>query len=304
MKENTFIICSIRTDLVEKCIETIYKYNKPDSFYIYFIDNTKDGIYDKVKGKIHLYFRANRNLGFSKSNNTAIRCVQTPYFTLINDDVELINSKWWQGILDTFDMVDKATPHKPCALATPSSIKLPDWSVGKPKGEHHYMIPYKENYTEEDWDSLISKPHYVNKHFTIQPGSVVDGVTMYCSVLKAEHFRRVGYLDERFNYGGGEDYDWSCRANMAGFRVVGTSLSYLYHHWSKSLESIKDYKELIDEDRVWNNNNEKWGDNFDIWGRRCSICKEHMKIIKGTDYATCSKSHEKYKIPNITIEDF
>jgi len=297
----TFIIPVLRDDLIEKCIETIYKYN--DDFYIYIVDNTLNGIHDKVKDKIHLYFRANRNLGFSKSCNTAIRCVQTPYFIIANDDVEFINKRWWQGILDTYKKVDEMTPDRPCVLATPSSIKLPDWSIGRPKGEHHEIIPYKETYTEEDYNKLLNEDHYINEHLTIKPNTVIDGITMYCSVFKTELFHKVGYLDERFYPGSGEDYDWSCRSYMKGYRSVGTTLSYVYHHWSKSLANIGDYEKLIDKNRQWNNNNEKWGDNFDIWGVKCPQCQKNTKDKNGV--AVCPE-HGKinYKIPKIKIDTF
>lgn len=275
---NTFIIPVIRTDLIERCLETIYKHNEYNTFYVYIIDQTYDGLDQemlRVQYMNLMFIRPPRtsthsrgNLGFAKANNMAIKLVETPYFTMCNDDVEFINKKWWDGVLATFDKVNDATPTRPCLTVTPSSVKLPDWSVGRPKGDDFYIAPYSEEYTDVEYDALVEQEHFVNEHLTLMPGSVIDGVTLYCSVFKTDLFKQVGYLDERYYPGGGEDYDYNCRASIHGFRCVGTTMSWVFHHWSKSMnaEEAADVSRLIDLDLRWNNNNEKWGPGFDIWG--------------------------------------
>ena len=276
--KNTFIFTPIRTDLIERCLDTLYMHTPPN-FYVIILDQTVDGLDANMREKYPnlTYIRTPKtkihhtgNLGFSKANNFAFRLVETPYFTMCNDDVEFINKKWWQGVMDTFDLISQQTPDRPAVMVNPSSTKLPDWSVGRPLGDHHYVIPYKEHYTEEEYDSLVNDQHYVNERLTLMPGSVIDGVTMYCSVFMTDRFKEVGLLNEKFYPGSGEDYDWNCRANMKGYRSVGTTKSWVFHHWSKSvgeLEAVK-IKSLIQDELRWNNNNELWGENFDVWGMK------------------------------------
>jgi GT2 family glycosyltransferase len=274
-KVNTFVIPVIRPDLIERCLDTLYANTLPN-FYVVVIDQTYNGLKldrDKYPNLTHIrtpktYIHTTGNLGFAKATNLGISLVTTPYFTMCNDDVEFINRRWWGGVLEAFDRVDAATPDRPCMMVNPGSMKLPDWSVGRPSGDHHYIIPYKENYTDQEYDDLVNKPHYVNEHLTLMPGSVIDGVTMYCSVFKTGMFHEVGYLNEKFYPGGGEDYDYNCRANMAGYRCVGTTMSWVWHHWSMTLSTQDQEKisRLIDADLRWNNNNELWGEGFDIWG--------------------------------------
>lgn len=275
--ENTFIIPIIRTDLIERCLETLYK-NTPPNFYVYVIDQSVEGIDHNLRDRYPnlMIIRSPRtlmhskgNLGFSKATNLGIALVETPYFTMCNDDVEFVDRRWWWGTLDTFQVVNKATPDRPCMMVNPGSIRLPDWSVGRPSGDNFDIIPYKRKYTSADYDGLVNDEHYVNEHLTLAPGSVIDGVTMYCSVFETRKFLEVGFLNEKFYPGGGEDYDYNCRANMHGYRCVGTTKSWVWHHWSKSFATIQEAeasKELIDEKLRWNNNNELWGENFDIWG--------------------------------------
>jgi len=286
MKENTFIIPIIDTKRVHRCIETIKKYNKEGTYYIYIVDNTKSGIREALEGKYDLYFRARRNLGYSKSCNTAIRCVQTPYFTIPGDDVEFINSKWWDGVMETFRLLEneKKSEDRPegASCVVPSSIRHPYWAIlkddknGKPVprelNENHDIIPYKEEYTDKEYDFLVNNTHKLHRDFALQPGSIIDSTTFYCPVFNTEKFWKVGMMNEKFYPGTGEDYCWNATSYAKGFRVVGTTLSWIWHWWGKSLnQSDTNYKEVVDMKRWWNNNDELWkpylakGEKFDVW---------------------------------------
>jgi hypothetical protein len=265
------------------------------------------------------------NLGFAQSTNLGISLVQTPYFCMLNDDVEMVNSAWWQGVLDTFQQVEQATPESPAVIVCPASIRLADWSVGRADGDDFDILPYKKQYTEKDWDFLIHEPHYVNEHLTIQPDSVFDGVTMYACVADTQRFIKVGMLDERYYVGSGEDYDYSCIARMKGFRSVATTKSWVWHWWSSTFRALRaEKKEVISlqiPELNWNNNHEKWNtykdgfkfsdpdsekhikNKFDIWGMKCSICDSQMrcKDVNATS-ATCPKHPDEiYNIPPPTF---
>lgn len=310
----TVITPVIRPDLIERMIETLYKHTEP-IFYLFLIDQTVHGLdatrlrntYKNLmvirtpKSDVH----HTGNLGFAQATNLGITLVQTPYFMMCNDDIEFIHKGWWQGVMDTFDKVEQATPTRPAVIVNPSSTRLADWSVGLPSGQHHDIIPYQEDYSDADWRFLINEPHYVNKHLTIQPGSVIDGVTMYASVVHTQRFLEIGMLDERFFPGSGEDYDYSCRASMVGYRCVGTTLSYVFHHWSKTFLAIQeedDVKSLMMPELAWNQTNEKWGDGFDIWGVKCPICSEGMRCGDDPNVASCPKHPDQtYQMPESTI---
>jgi len=298
MVENTFVIPVVRTDLLEKCLETLYRHT-PDNFYVYVVDNSLDTIDKSLYKYIHHYIRPGRNLGFSKSFNAGLKLCETPYITTCNDDIEFINYRWWEGVVKTFNKVDAATPDKPCLLVTPSSVKLPDWSVGRSSGDHFYIKEYKEFYSDEDYDWLIGEDHYINEHLTIRPDTVIDGITLYCSIFKTDIIKELGGLDERYYPGSGEDYDLCCRANMMGYRSVGTTSSYVFHHWSSSIGIIPQLEKdkLIDKSRVWNDTESAWGGGFDIWGKRCPECNQHMKLDKDLGYATCPDNHTQFIIP-------
>lgn len=313
-KQLTVVTPIIRDDLVERMLETLYEYTDP-IFYVIIIDQTVEGLdatrlrntYKNLMivrtPKSDMHYTG--NLGFAQATNLGISLVQTPYFMMCNDDVEFIHPKWWEGVMETFALVGKSTPSSPAVIVNPSSVKLPDWSVGRPKGDDHYILPYKDQYTDADWDYLINKPHFVNKHLTLQPGSVIDGVTMYASVCDTRRFLEIGMLDEKFFPGSGEDYDYSCRARMFNYRCVGTTLSYVYHHWSSTFKALQDQAQVQSlqmPELNWNHTNEKWGDDFDIWGVHCPTCKEIM-VTKDGLVAQCPNHPEQsYRMPESVIQ--
>lgn len=313
-KQLTVITPVIRPDLIGRMLETLYEYTEP-MFYVYIIDQTVEGL-DATKlrntYKNLMVIRTPKsdvhhtgNLGFAQATNLGISLVQTPYFMMCNDDVEFLHPKWWQGVLDTFEMVEKATPERPPVIVNPSSTRLPDWSIGKAAGEHHDIIEYKKQYSDDDWNFLVNEEHYVNEHLTIKPGSVMDGVTMYASVCHTQRFLEIGMLDEKYFPGAGEDYDYSCRASMMGYRSVGTTLSYVFHHWSASFQAIQDednVKSLMIPELNWNQNHEKWGPGFDIWAVKCPECGKGMYLEKGSIVASCTEHPDvQYPMPEQTI---
>lgn len=320
VKENTFVIPVIRPDLIARCLETLYRHT-PNNFYVIVIDQSIAGIDMTLRDRYKnlMIIRSPRtdlhhtgNLGFTQATNLGIQLTQTPYMTFLNDDVEFIHPEWWQGVMDTFTQVTEATPTRPPLLVNAASVKLPDWSVGRPAGDDHYIMPYKEDYTDEDWDNLVNQEHYVNEHLTIKPGSVIDGINLYCSVADTRKLLEVGLLDEYWYPGGADDYDLCCRASMFGYRCVGTTKSWVFHHWSKTFGEIRDKvetSELVQHELKHGDLNTKWGwldadktkPRFDLWGIRCTKCDEILHTEDGAK-AICPKHPEEvYLIPENTI---
>jgi GT2 family glycosyltransferase len=309
-KLNTFIIPVVRPDMIERCLDTLYKHT-PDNFYVYVIDQTIEGLSDlRKKYKNLLVIRTplsdvhtTGNLGHSQATNIGIQLAQTPYVTMLNDDVEFVHKDWWQGVIDTFAKVEKATPNRPALLVNVGSIKLPDWSVGRPKGEDHYVLPYKEEYTDEDWDFLVNEDHYVNEHLTIKAGSVIDGINLYCSVVNTQRLLDVGLVDEFWYPGSANDYDLCCRASMFGYRCVGTAQSWVFHHWSQTFQDQEQMQMLVQDELKHLDLKDKWGDRFDLWGVRCSRedCEEIMHTTDGIKAACPKHPEDVYAMPENTI---
>jgi GT2 family glycosyltransferase len=311
----TFAIPVIRPDLLENCLRTLYKYTEPGTFNVIVIDQTRKGLDINLRERYQdlVLLRSpitqkfyTGNVGFQFANNLALRLTDTPFYCFLNDDVEFISNKWFKGVMDTFKMIEDNPPtaDRPPLLVNVASTKLPDWSVGLPRGQHHDIIPYKKEYTDEDWEFLLSQDHYVNEHLTIKPKSVFDGINLYCSVARTDLLRKIG-IDDLWYPGSAGDYDLSNVASMWGYRCISTTLSWVYHHWSVSFQAAtdeEDIKELVIPQIHHTDLREKWWTNFELWGTRCPACEGILHTDDGI-LAICPKHKDQiYSIPPNVIE--
>src|SRR5579864_3647836 len=99
-KFNTFVIVVTVPRFIDRCLETLYRYTERNTFYVYIIDQTIDGLDINLRNRYHnlMVIRTpltethyTGNMGHSQGTNIGIRLVDTPYVTTLNDDVEFIN---------------------------------------------------------------------------------------------------------------------------------------------------------------------------------------------------------------------
>jgi GT2 family glycosyltransferase len=278
MRDKTFITAVLRSDYVERMIETLYKYT--ENFNLIVVDQTKDGL--KHIDGVHLVLRPLRNLGFAKAMNEGILHGlhwKSEYIININDDVELISPRWWQGILDTFNNHDG----NEILVVNPESIKIPLWGYGKPPNEYIEVIDYKNEFTDADYDFLLKGDfsHLKEKYpelpesFPLQYEGVCDAFAAFCPVFKRKFFDLIGMWEERCYPGGLDDYDAMCRTYRKKYRAVSTRKSWLYHAWGKSKDEQVKAQEMgmpIEDERRWADVTylypPEWneGNPMDVWG--------------------------------------
>lgn len=278
----TYVLCPITDIYISRFLYTLYKYSEPDSFRVIVIDQCKERfrpeVWDYVKDKIHLYMHPHRNLGFAKAMNEGMihgLHWKTPYICISNDDIEIMDKRWIDGIYDTFAMDERIVG------VVPMSPRVAGWGYGV--DYYPEVIPYKTEYTPEDYDYLLKgdftdcKARLPKTYPRQIGGTVVDGAAFIMVYYKREGLDKVGLLDEHFFPGSGEDYDWTARCYKQNLRIVSTSKSWVFHHWTKSKDlfasgELEDpyYKPL--DHPYWVNMGELWppelneGHDFDVWG--------------------------------------
>src|SRR3990167_3695536 len=225
--ELTTIFIPIIPEYIETALKTLYE-KAPSglNFRVIVVDQTKDGIYGLVKPYADLIIRnPNRiNMGFSKANNEGIIHAMhwgSKYIAACNDDIEFIDSRWWQGIIDQF----QAFPEM--MAVCPASVIEPGWGWGL---NENGWVPGNSC---PDWGVAVGKNIYIK-------GS--DG---WFVVFKRETLEKVGLYDERFGPGGGEDYDYVHRIYCAGGRASATMRSFLWHYWSVSREGAHTRGDIV-----------------------------------------------------------
>jgi hypothetical protein len=247
-KTNTFCVPVVLPTFIDRFLETLQRHTDP-IFEVIVVDNSRDGVWETVRGRVGCYLRPGRNLGFAKSMNCAVKLATTRYVTCANDDVEFVDGRWWSGILETFERYPDAV------AVNPESIKIPGWGYGE--AGYFHLLPHQADYTRDDYDFLLAGDFHevpgLPPSFPRQQSGVIDGITTWLAVFDTGRMRGAleaekhefgienpnnNYFDERFYPGGGEDYDLNARMFRVGKRVIGTSTSWVYHHWSSSRTAI------------------------------------------------------------------
>lgn len=249
----TLIFIPIIPDYIETALKTLYEKAPPNlNFRVIVVDQTKDGIYGLVKDYADLVIRnpnpLRTNMGFSKANNEAIVHAlhwSSKYIACCNDDIEFIDSRWWQGIIDQFETFPEmfaVCPASPIEAGFGYGLNedgtwvtgnsCPDWGVQvegnvMPKKPDGTAITYEECKTPEGYDMLLA---HRQGH--------IEGFAGWFVVFKRETLETVGLYDERFGPGNGEDYDMVHRIYIAGGRASATMKSFVWHWWGKSKKAV------------------------------------------------------------------
>ena len=238
--EVTYIVAPICDKFLYRFVTTLHKFSEPNSYRLIVVDQIKNGmpneLWQSIKDKVHLYIHPPlHQLGFSKAMNlgTIIALNQgTPLICLANDDIEIINSKWMDGIHKTFDLDPRIVG------VCPMSLRHAGFGYGVDYNPE--ILPYKEEYTDEEYNFLVNgdfskvDTKLPNTFPRQMKGTVVDGAAFIMPYFKREIFEEVGLLDERFWPGSGEDYCMMARIYAKNKRVVSSSYSWIFHYWSKS----------------------------------------------------------------------
>ena len=292
----------IRNDFYQKAVETLYKYT--DKFTLIVVDQTIEGIpKDWIDKYAHVYIR-HKNAGFATAANRGMALALRAgydYIGVMNDDVEFIYAGWLDEALWEFD-----TDPRIMAI-NPECPRVPLWGYGRPMGENLDLLPYKENYTLKDIDFLKSGDYLeeLQKRYEIEPvglpegadgkkdwqgkiyipinrqgdnrphaafehkRGVIDGFAGWLPIFKRESLIELGFFDERFVFGGGEDYLMMAKAYSCAWpvdriecddryhkRMVATMKSWVWHWFGQSKDRASELDPKLFEAREsWNDLN-------------------------------------------------
>lgn len=254
--KNTYVVPVLNnyTGLV-RLLDTLEKHT-PANYRVIVIHNgacrsvkteEEEKLIALAKNKVHLWIDTYRNLGFAKSMNTGIRLADTEYVTCANDDVELMYNEWWDEVEAIFAEnpdLGGFNPHSPCNK--------------QHTGARCVEYPYKEEFDAKDIENI--KEYFIGQRW-------YQGCCTYFTIFRKKMFDEVGYFDESFGQGSGEDYDLCVRAARSNWRVCGGSRVIVWHWWGNTKDNMP-----VEENNVSNfnlivagnqNMERKWGKHID-----------------------------------------
>jgi GT2 family glycosyltransferase len=259
---NTFVFPIVRMDYILPALQSLRRFT-PANYRTIVVNQTQcNETFERNLWEAADYvIRTHYNLGFAQAVNLGTRLAPTPWVTVCNDDVLFFNAQWWPGIMETFERF-------PTALGvTPMSPKEPGWGWG----EEGYRMHAELDECRENPAGVVDR---LKKQFN---GAVIDGFPAWLVVFRREEWMELGMFDERFN-AGGEDYDGLCRAYQAGYRMLASSYSWVWHWWGQSKDEPDGLNWALPRARdPWNKLSTKgfgdeglWDPDLHVWGENCT----------------------------------
>jgi GT2 family glycosyltransferase len=203
-------------NLLKKCLESIFKYQKDTELEVIVVDNNSNDHSQEMLRRDFPYVKlieSKRNLGFSRGCNQGIKESQGRYILLLNPDTEL-TSGGFEKMIDFMDLNPEVGICGPMMTDQEGNLQFscrsfPSYLTAISSSQSILNRIFPEN--------LLSQKYLLKEknHSQIREVDWVSGSSL---LAKREMLEKVGLLDERF-YMYVEDVDLCYRAKMAGFSV-------------------------------------------------------------------------------------
>lgn len=227
LKDNPLVSIIIpvfnKVNLTRRCVESILKTPPSVSFEIVIVDDhSQDGTGDYLAYLSRRYnfvktHRNSRNIGFSASCNRGAELAKGEFLIFLNNDT--IPLPGWVEAL-----VEVAKSDRNIAVVG-SKLLYPNNTI-----QHAGVLFRNFPFPVTPFHVYAGEPaDYPDANVEVD----YDAVTAACMLVKRKIFEKLGGFDERF-INGYEDVDFCLRVKDAGYRIVYTPRSVIYHLESSS----------------------------------------------------------------------
>lgn len=213
-------------DLLNVCLDSIYKTTKDHSFDIILVDNaSQDGTKEMISELYPdiIYIENSENRGVAPARNQGLQMAKGKYTLILDADIKIVNNALDRLVdfLDSnqsFGMVgaklcySDMTPQANCKrFPTLSALLLrriehTDFAKNHPLYRDHIMSEFNHDQTIE-----------------------VDYLIGACQMFRTEILKSVGLLDDKIFYGP-EDIDFCLRIRSKGWKIGYLHESLMIHY--------------------------------------------------------------------------
>ncbi len=220
-----------------RCLESIKKHTK--DYRIIWIENGSEkdevaAVKKVIKSMPHFAILNTENLGFVKGVNQGIASATAPFVVFLNNDTEVTHD-WVEKLMSTFD-------NPKIGLVGCVTNAHGSW-----QGVEHAMrslnvpLPPWGHYENADAYNAFLEKNYMGQ-FRIVPGMVA----FFCTMIRRDVFKKVGYLSEEYGIGLGDDDDFCERARVAGIQIACRIDTLVFHNHRTTFKSMYSAQELAE----------------------------------------------------------
>ncbi len=232
-------------EFLQNLLHSISKAAANLKYEVIVVDNASDdGSVEMIKEKFHQVklIENKKNLGFSKANNSGLKCASGDYLLLINPDAIVSE--------DTFDkMIDFFKRTLDAGLVT-CKILNPDGTL-QLACRRSFPGPWTSFCKVTGLSSLFPKSRlfarynltYLDENQTYE----VDAISGSFMMFRREVYEKIGGLDEQF-FMYGEDLDFCYRVQKSGYKVYYFNETQIIHYKGESTK-----RSSIDETKYFYN---------------------------------------------------
>jgi GT2 family glycosyltransferase len=221
--------------LLELCLPSVLSQDLRDYEVVLFDNGSTDGSVEWVRRHYPAVrlMRSERNLGFARGNNEAIRATEAPYVVLLNNDAD--PAPGWLS-----ELVRAAESAPEVGMCASKMVRASDPSIMDACG-------IEVDRAGIGWNRYSSEPDRPDETAPYEVFGPCAGAALYRRAM----LDQVGLLDEDyFIYY--EDIDLAWRAQRAGWRCLYVPLAQVTHRHSSTTKEGSPFKEyLLGRNKVW-----------------------------------------------------
>lgn len=196
------------------CVESIRSNTPADSYELIVVDNhSTDGTPDWIQEQTDIRFIRNEsNRGFPAGCNQGIQTAQEGNDILLLNNDTMVMPNWLQNLqrcLYSREDVGAVGPVTNCCSN--------DQQIQIDRSKESSLLSFARKFNR-------AKPNYERKIKLVG----------FCLLIRRTVVQKIGLLDERFYPGNYEDDDYSFRIQRAGYQLLLSKNTFIYHKGSAS----------------------------------------------------------------------
>jgi GT2 family glycosyltransferase len=218
-------------ELLLNCIESIYRTVRGLTFEIFVVDNgSNDGSPDSVKRKFPAIelIQNQRNLGFARANNEALRRSRGRYGLLVNTDVILTD-----GAVEK--LVEFMEGNPTVGVAGGQLINID----GSKQNSFDNFPSLTAEALNKSLLRIVFPKRYPSKRVNYGTPVDVDSVIGACMIVRSRAIREVGLLDEDYFFFL-EETDWCYRMRRRRWRICHVPQAKIIHLQGRTANLVRD----------------------------------------------------------------
>jgi GT2 family glycosyltransferase len=250
-------------DLLEKCLDSIFKETKSITFEIFVIDNCSNDKIPELLKKKYPKIKLIQNTkaeGFASNHNKALRLANGGYWLILNNDTVILDSAFDKMVRFLDENLTVGALGCKMYLTDPPTKKgggSEKMGSASPPPSQYPFTPFREFFdTFAAYSGIQKMFRNTNLIYTLGCGTMgpkgtdlereVAHVSGACMMVRKEVAMQVGLMDENYIMFL-EETDWCFRIKKQGWKIYYYPKAYIVHYGAQSLRFFNEHRKKLHE---------------------------------------------------------